>query len=312
MNNIIEELIHEAFNHNIIIDGKNNYIAFNTIINGNELINGDKYPTLVINDYDELIKKLDLYIRTYLKNASTLPLFQKEKEKNLIKYLVSHIFIYAENKDFKNPIELIETKINFLNDNTFKDYNKTFEGFISNTKLNIKSTNDEITLKKMYINLSNNDDIFNFPTITYAITNEECYIYKIEEYELTNSAFEKKVLKELTKINKNINKELLVCSPQTLVSILIFIKLLKDNNIKKLQVVTYLPVKYNMCNFEINDLKKELKQLENKTGFYKKTFKRINKQTHMINEELETYIYDENITNSLLNTIINSLHQKKM
>lgn len=308
MNNIIEELIHEAFNHNIIIDGKNNYIAFNTIINENELINGDKYPTLVINDYDELIKKLDLYIRTYLKNASTLPLFQKEKEKNLIKYLVSHIFIYAENKDFKNPIELIETKINFLNDNTFKDYNKTFEGFISNTKLNIKSTNDEITLKKMYINLSNNDDIFNFPTITYAITNDECYIYKIEEYELTNSAFEKKVLKELTKINKNINKELLVCSPQTLVSILIFIKLLKDNNIKKLQVVTYLPVKYNMCNFEINDLKKELKQLENKTGFYKKTFKRINKQTHMINEELETYIYDENITNSLLNTIINSLH----
>ena len=308
MNNIIEELIHEAFNHNIIIDGKNNYIAFNTIINENELINGDKYPTLVINDYDELIKKLDLYIRTYLKNASTLPLFQKEKEKNLIKYLVSHIFIYAENKDFKNPIELIETKINFLNDNTFKDYNKTFEGFISNTKLNIKSTNDEITLKKMYINLSNNDDIFNFPTITYAITNDECYIYKIEEYELTNSAFEKKVLKELTKINKNINKELLACSPQTLVSILIFIKLLKDNNIKKLQVVTYLPVKYNMCNFEINDLKKELKQLENKTGFYKKTFKRINKQTHMINEELETYIYDENITNSLLNTIINSLH----
>lgn len=308
MNNIIEELIHEAFNHNIIIDGKNNYIAFNTIINGNELINGDKYPTLVINDYDELIKKLDLYIRTYLKNTSTLPLFQKEKEKNLIKYLVSHIFIYAENKDFKNPIELIETKINFLNDNTFKDYNKTFEGFLSNTKLNIKSTNDEITLKKMYINLSNNDDIFNFPTITYAITNDECYIYKIEEYELTNSAFEKKVLKELTKINKNINKELLVCSPQTLVSILIFIKLLKDNNIKKLQVVTYLPVKYNMCNFEINDLKKELKQLENKTGFYKKTFKRINKQTHMINEELETYIYDENITNSLLNTIINSLH----
>ena len=308
MNNIIEELIHEAFNHNIIIDGKNNYIAFNTIINGNELINGDKYPTLVINDYDELIKKLDLYIRTYLKNASTLPLFQKEKEKNLIKYLVSHIFIYAENKDFKNPIELIETKINFLNDNTFKDYNKTFEGFISNTKLNIKSTVDEITLKKMYINLSNNDDIFNFPTITYAITNEECYIYKIEEYELTNSAFEKKVLKELTKINKNINKELLACSPQTLVSILIFIRLLKDNNIKKLQVVTYLPVKYNMCNFEINDLKKELKQLENKTGFYKKTFKRINKQTHMINEELETYIYDENITNSLLNTIINSLH----
>lgn len=308
MNNIIEELIHEAFNHNIIIDGKNNYIAFNTIINGNELINGDKYPTLVINDYDELIKKLDLYIRTYLKNASTLPLFKKDKEKNLIKYLVSHIFIYAENKDFKNPIELIETKINFLNDNTFKDYNKTFEGFISNTKLNIKSTNDEITLKKMYINLSNNDDIFNFPTITYAITNDECYIYKIEEYELTNSAFEKKVLKELTKINKNINKELLACSPQTLVSILIFIKLLKDNNIKKLQVVTYLPVKYNMCNFEINDLKKELKQLENKTGFYKKTFKRINKQTHMINEELETYIYDENITNSLLNTIINSLH----
>ena len=308
MNNIIEELIHEAFNHNIIIDGKNNYIAFNTIINENELINGDKYPTLVINDYDELIKKLDLYIRTYLKNASTLPLFKKEKEKNLIKYLVSHIFIYAENKDFKNPIELIETKINFLNDNTFKEYNKTFEGFISNTKLNIKSTNDEITLKKMYINLSNNDDIFNFPTITYAITNEECYIYKIEEYELTNSVFEKKVLKELTKINKNINKELLVCSPQTLVSILIFIKLLKDNNIKKLQVVTYLPVKYNMCNFEINDLKKELKQLENKTGFYKKTFKRINKQTHMINEELETYIYDENITNSLLNTIINSLH----
>ena len=108
MNNIIEELIHEAFNHNIIIDGKNNYIAFNTIINGNELINGDKYPTLVINDYDELIKKLDLYIRTYLKNASTLPLFKKDKEKNLIKYLVSHIFIYAENKDFKNPIELIE------------------------------------------------------------------------------------------------------------------------------------------------------------------------------------------------------------
>ena len=181
MNNSIEELRHEAFNHNIIIDGKNNYIAFNTIINGNELINGDKYPTLVINDYDELIKKLDLYIRTYLKNTSTLPLFQKEKEKNLIKYLVSHIFIYAENKDFKNPIELIETKINFLNDNTFKDYNKTFEGFISNTKLNIKSTNDEITLKKMYINLSNNDDIFNFPTITYAISNEECYIYKIEE-----------------------------------------------------------------------------------------------------------------------------------
>ena len=79
MNNIIEELIHEAFNHNIIIDGKNNYIAFNTIINGNELINGDKYPTLVINDYDELIKKLDLYIRTYLKNASTLPLFKKDK-----------------------------------------------------------------------------------------------------------------------------------------------------------------------------------------------------------------------------------------
>ena len=34
----------------------------------------------------------------------------------------------------------------------------------------------------------------------------------------------------------------------------------------------------------------------------------IENEIQKINEELETYIYDENITNSLLNTIINSLH----
>lgn len=122
MNELLKEIILEANNKEIIIDGDSFPIAFNTIIyeNNNIIYNNtnSNYPTLIIKNQKLFLEKLTKYINTALSKNLKFPPFTKDIKKNQIKSLITYLFVNATTEEFLNPIKLIDKNIDFLNDET--------------------------------------------------------------------------------------------------------------------------------------------------------------------------------------------------
>lgn len=267
---IFLNLIEEAKNAKIILGGDEFPIGFNTIIyDGNIVIknihNERNNSTLIIKDLNVFLYKLTEYINTEKSKKRFIYNFLKTNENDYVKSLISFLMVNASINDFNEPDKFITKYIEFLNDKTFDEFNNEKIIDINNTpfqcKLKIKnylqSTMME-TPNNMEFTLINNDDKeFNLPTISYGIkTNElgekECYIYSIlnkEKKEFKDEEeekFKKRISRLLYKVNKGIEKDedIYNVSPSSIISLSIFLSILKNKNIDKIKVVPYLPIRY--------------------------------------------------------------------
>lgn len=328
MNSIIEEIIKEAYNEEVIIDHDKFNIAFNTILNGNEFIKNDLYPTLKINDFNTFSKKLDEYIRVFLKHAKKLPTFVTDRERNLVKVLITYIFCNATTEEFNDPIKLIQSKINYLEDKTFENLDETYDGFIEGSTINVKNVTQTLYMEtpyKMEMTLTKDEDIYHFPSISYGISDNECYIYAIQNKKFDNDTFTKKINRQLYKLNKNVNKDLLEVTPNAIVSLSIFLELLKKHGITKIHAVPYLPVRFYSRELALQKIEEEKKKLleernelikKNSTEKFIRTFNRVNSHTNSmdidfdLNENLDATLKESNINNQFLNSIIENTKTK--
>src|SRR5574344_1467699 len=122
--NIFEKFIEEAKKGEIEIFDINNEsdiynVRFNTCYKLGEEIYNEDCPVLVVNNKEQLINKLSEYINTVIMKHGVDK--NRNMENNINYYLVS-LFSNATYSDFLNPIDFIDRRIGFINDNTFNNY----------------------------------------------------------------------------------------------------------------------------------------------------------------------------------------------
>lgn len=150
LDELLNEVLIEASNGNIIIDGDPFPIGFNSMIyEENKVISykkDDNFPILMIKNKKIFFAKLTEYLSIAIDKVKKFPNFSKDRERNKLKTLVTYLFVNATSEDFANPLELIDRNISFLKDDTFDYLNQginipllnSFDGALLILKILIK------------------------------------------------------------------------------------------------------------------------------------------------------------------------------
>lgn len=347
MKEIFFEIINEAVNGQVIIDNEAWPCSFNSIINNKELFNKQNLSTLVIKNEKLFFQLLEEYVELELTLDRKFNVYSNHK-KNKIKAIIMYLFVNATQEDFINAENLIKKRIQFINDSTFENYIDTK---IINTNiqtlgnLKIKKATHSLAMETPYkIEISLTDQENNecpLADISYGICSEYgekvCYIYSImkpkEKKEISSAEkeYQKRTNRYLYKLNEGVleqeEKEFhdykaLQSSyyPENITDVThafvlattIFMSMLQKENISKIKVVPYLPLRYLSRQIAANNIKdeKRKKELENRNNRiqdnasikFLRTFRRT--QYHMgssmeiINEP---YMNDENMVIILKN-----------
>ncbi|MDD4705948.1 MAG: hypothetical protein PHS24_01870 [Bacilli bacterium] len=225
LEDLLNEVLKEASNGNIIIDGDPFPIGFNSkIYEENKVISykkDDNFPVLIIKNKKLFFIKLANYLSIAMDKVKKFPNFSKDKARSKLKTLITYLFVNATSEDFVNPLELIDRNISFLKDDTF-DYlnqgiNIPLQNCFDESFISIKNTDQSVFMETNHkINISLfkqiNDEYFKYilPDISYGIrinaNNEKvCYIYSIinpkTKLKEEKTRYAKKVARELYKLN---------------------------------------------------------------------------------------------------------------
>ena len=281
---IFYELINEAKNGNVHIDGEEWPIGFNT--NLEEYSSESNLPLLVVRDEESFFRLLEEYIILELDmNRKTIP-FINDENKNHIKLIMAYLFVNASIEDFSNPELLIKRRIGYLKDTTFKYLDDglvvDLDGEFFDSKLELANIKQSIFMETPYclrfrLTKVINDELafYELPDISYAMCEENgekvCYVYSMiyDKKKKTNETFfeemyRKKISRYLYKLNDGVledeSEEFIEYKnnggdyyPENIsdvtnsfvLSLSIFISLLQKEEITNIRVVPYLPVRYS-------------------------------------------------------------------
>ena len=224
---ILNEIINEAKDGRVIIDGIDWPIAFNTIINNGqtkrELFNENNNVTLRIINKKRLVDLLEIYVPLELQKNRKTSLFLNDKLRNQIKTIILYLFINATTEDFMNPERLVERNISFIKDTTYDSIETPLEiqngKELLNTKLRIKKSTNSVSMETPYridmdlVDKVNNEEVvYHLPSVYYGIQDGVCYIYSImakkDKVEPTEqeTKFRKKINRILYKLNQRVGE----------------------------------------------------------------------------------------------------------
>jgi len=276
-----EEIVPQAAKGKIEIDAESNNnldiislsICFNTkIVNENkEFYENDEVPPLLIKSKEKFDEYLYNYINifnSYLNdlNDEKIDRLYPENSRENYKYLLALTFFNASPMDFNDPVEYLKKRTNFILDKTFEKY-RDYETICNveewNSIIECKMINNYPSLEtphSLSFRINSNGNIFELPKVVYGISDNIAYIYAVQNKKRKDlDVYQKKINRSLYTFNKGIidseeyykyknsdyyPENISDVSMSSLLSITLLIKLLQENNITKITVVPYLPLRY--------------------------------------------------------------------
>lgn len=202
---------------------KNTVIRFHTLekYSLNSSYN-DGIPILVIKNKKELLNKLKQYLEL------VVDVKKIEVNKNSLRKCIALLFSNACFEDFSNPTRFIDNHINFYLNNEFLENDKVVGNIV------IKRITQSIYSETPYAfkaYLVDNDKKLLLANISYGISDNVCYIYKMDEVCECNS------IKDIDDI-----------------SLSIFLQELYLYGISKVKIVSCLPLRDNSIQCSLNSL----------------------------------------------------------
>lgn len=280
-------------------------IGFNTIIEQQKITDNNikvlqtLIPTLIIKNKDKFNKLLfeytskatefygNIFYRTeYTKNS---PNYKSEYLKSVISLLWSN----ATSEDFANPCEYIYKRINFFNEHNIFADNLSIETSIGKITFEIKK--DLIFNETPYYMQFKIDDN-PLPVVRYGISDDKAYIYAIQN--ITKITRDKKLNRAMYKVNEGLDvkseytdniehpENLIGVTPSTLISATLAISLLKRNGINHIEIVPYLPERWNA---------KEI-------AFYRSSKNQLNSEEYLTLQHNKHLEIQRNLTDKFLRT----------
>lgn len=285
MKELFLKLIEEAKEGKVNFDGEEWPIGFSTIIEQEKYVSNEYFPILHIKNQEQFFSLLEEYIKIELNQNRKTISFIKEKEENQKKILMAYLFVNATTNDFENPICLLKRTIYFLEDKTFDKFSKkvlvNLEEISCFLEINNKKQSVLMeTPNKMEFSFTNNDCKYNLPSISYGIENingeKTCYIYSIlNPKKKTNESeekFYKKINRKLYKLNDKVQDDydlenIKDVSMSSIISLNIFLTILKNENIVNIRFVPYLPLRYQSREITSKNNPSLEKELEDRNNF---------------------------------------------
>lgn len=338
MREIFYELIREAKDAKVILDGDEWPIGFNSDIEGRRSINSRNLSTLVVKNEEEFLEYLEKYINLELYVNRKHMMFSNNPKRNHIKSLMAYLFINMSTEDFLNPIDCLRRRIDFLKDTTFSLYDESIDfKAIPGSELRMKQSSSSIYMETPYVmnfSIEQDDEIVHLPCISYGICEENgekvCYIYSImnhvDRVHGDESRLSKKVNRLMYKMNKGVSEyekkqkdvedSLTDVTPSFVFVLITFLTMLQSKGITMVKAVPYLPVRYlsrsiaaeNVNDLNIRKIREERNNRiqRNATEKFIRTFRRA--AYHMDGAEIIGYPYelDENLTMELHSKGINN------
>ena len=169
-----------------------------------------------------------------------------------LKSVIALLWSNATSEDFLNPCEYLHKRINFFDQHGLSDANFINETSIG--KITYEIIKDEMFNETpYYIQFRINENPL--PVVRYGISDGKAYIYAIQN--ITKLTRDKKLNRAMYKVNEGLNLEhestdninnpenLTGVTPSTLISATLAISLLKKHGIDTIEVIPYLPVRWN-------------------------------------------------------------------
>ena len=340
MRDIFYELIKEAKDARVSIDGDEWPIGFNSNIEGEYIGNKRNLSTLVIENKEEFFSYLEKYINKELELNRRYMYFSDNEERNHIKALMTYLFANMSTEDFIHPVNCLRRRIAYLEDSTFSLFDEEIDFKpIPDSKLIIKQSIQSIYMETPYIIdmfIERNGSIIQLPYISYGICEENgekvCYIYSIMNHPakknfVIDEQLAKKVNRIMFKMNKGVVEDesreygeledsIINVTPSFAFVHVTFLTMLQSKGINKVKAVPYLPVRYLSRavaaeKAEDPNIRKQREDRNNQiqrnaTDKFIRTFRRA--AYHMEGAEIIGYPYefDENLTMELHGREVNN------
>ena len=279
MKEIFYELMEEASNGEVIIDGDSWPIGFNTVIYENgklarSFYNERNISCLTIKNEELFFKKLEEYIDVELSKNRKCLSFVHDSDRNKKKFLMTYLMVNATTEDFLNPVKYIDRTISFLQDETLSSYNEEdlilFQGVFDGCFFKIKNNSQGVMMETpnrmdfSIVKYNGDRELeYKLPSISYGfapsvVGNKDCYIYSIlnpkkKKYMTEEEIkFDKKISRLLYKVNSGVEidendnelTDITQVSPSAVLSLVSFLTLIKNEDINEVRGVPYLPLRY--------------------------------------------------------------------
>lgn len=254
LDNIIDEVIKQ-----LEIGIVKTHIKYKMKVHSNVSSHFEITPTLNLKDKNQFYNCIKEYI-SMLSEEDERILYDSKYVKSKIAYLFANMSF----EDFNNPIEYIRRIINFnqnkLLDRKTTDYIDSLE-----SKIHINISSSELETPYCFeCALVSDKGYYPLPTISYGISDGICYVYAIQDHNKhLSNPFNNKIKRKLYKINGNVSdseteeykdykegkseyypENISDVSPSAVLVLTIFLNEIEKHGINKIQVVPYLPVRF--------------------------------------------------------------------
>lgn len=251
----------------------------------------DNMPLIEIRNPATLEKVLENYLQTV---KSKKIKYTKMDECHKDKYFLFNIWKNATHSDCVSPEQFVNRYINFINDNTFSEYDELKPiGKCGKNILMIKRLEDEQGFETPYIlHLSFTDEtyIYNLPWIRYGISTNKrgeklAYIYGLQRMdESPNEYYNNQIKQILNGVNKGVKKYRNV-TPSSIVSLSVFLGLLESHGVSAIKAPDFLGFRYGKYVHTNSDEEQDRIQ-ENITNKFLRNFLRLSE--HLDNLKIES------------------------
>lgn len=229
MLDVISEILLEAKNGKVIVDGDEWPLCFNTIIYGvdgktkNFYYNERSMATLVIRNEKLFEELMADYILACIQGERKHFKLVNDTYENRYKLFMAFLFTNFSTEDFLNPEQAIRRHIEYIQDDTFSYLDDGYDFIIGDklngSSLNVKRSDQAVGMEtpyKLSFSLVKADEYgkcsCSLAEISYGIVLEDnervCYVYSVikpkewkKEVSSQDAAFRKKINRILYKLN---------------------------------------------------------------------------------------------------------------
>lgn len=217
-------------------------------------------PVLNIKNREQFYSKIKEYIELFYDDVSYK---YTEPKSAYIKRVIALLFANMSITDFNNPFEYVQRVIHFKKDSVLKEKIIPISIFDGNIDITVRKYNME-TPYCFEPSLVNENEKYLLPIVSYGISDDTCYIYAIQDFNKhIKSPYYNKIKRMLYKLNKNVidfetdeyknykngetgyyPENISDVSPSAILSLTIFLNEIEKIGINKVEVIPYLPVRY--------------------------------------------------------------------
>lgn len=281
---IIDEILHEMQNGKVDAD----IILFMKMYTNNDT-HTEMIPVLNLKNKELFYEKIKEYVKVF---ENVVQIISASEREGYIKRIITLMLADMSIIDFNDPCLFVQKKIDFTKNQQLENKIIEVPALGGDICLDIQTYGKE-TPFCFVPRLMCEDNIYEFPTISYGVSNNKCYIYAMQDYNKSHdTSFSKKIHRKLYKLNKDVYENetdeykdyqegrseyypenVSDVSPGFILSLALFLNEIYKSGITKVEVIPYLPIRYenkikSLAKLAMNEAKKKNLSREEKIKIF--------------------------------------------